>query len=105
MPANVARDQLAGRLRQELAPHAAREQRMFGGISFLVDGRLVLSARAGGALLVRVSDARHDDLVQRPGASAARMGERALPRGGIAVDPEHLDQASLTEWVTDALSH
>lgn len=81
-----AQAQLCERLRAALADEAStREQRMFGGRSFMVNDMLVVSALKGGDLLVRVDADRHDELCRLPGAATTRVGsaERAQPpRGG-----------------------
>ena len=46
---------------------------MFGGLSFVVDGRMVVAVR-GEALLVRADPDRNRELVALPGAAPAEMG-------------------------------
>ena len=63
MPLTPAQEDLADRVRAALPEGAeVREVRMFGGLSFMVDGGLAVSAGKDGGLLVRVEEARYDDL-------------------------------------------
>ncbi|WP_211354365.1 TfoX/Sxy family protein [Stackebrandtia albiflava] len=51
-----------------------REVSMFGGISVMVNEKIIVSALRDGDLLVRVDTGRHDELLGRPGAAQAEMG-------------------------------
>jgi TfoX/Sxy family transcriptional regulator of competence genes len=84
-------DALAQRLREVLAPHRkVREVRMFGGLSFMVDGRMAVAAGRDGDLLVRTDPADYDRLLQR-GGEPAHMGEdRPMGRGWLTVRHQHL---------------
>lgn len=67
--------ELVERLRALLADEPSmREVSMFGGRSFMVNDKMIASARKGGDLLVRVDAERHDELTRVPGASQAEMG-------------------------------
>ncbi|WP_259390726.1 TfoX/Sxy family protein [Actinomyces sp. 2119] len=79
--------ELVERLRALLAGKAVvREVFMFGGWSFMVNERLVVSALKDGGLLVRVDASRHDELLARPGASQAQMGAgRSMGPGWLEV--------------------
>jgi len=97
-----ARDALARRVRTALAAHDdVREVRMFGGLSFLVDGRIAVAAGRDGDLLVRTDPARYDDLLRRGGAPAY-MGEgRPMGRGWLSVPGGGIrDDAALSFWVS-----
>ncbi|MBX3078960.1 MAG: TfoX/Sxy family protein [Cryobacterium sp.] len=78
---------------------------MFGGRSFLVNEKMVASARQAGNLLVRVDAARHKELVRRPGAGAAQMGPaRTMGAGWIEVARGAIDDdESLSAWVAVAM--
>lgn len=85
-----------------------REVKMFGGLAFMVDERMVVSVQRGGdALLVRVDPDDDADLLTRPGASRAHMGaDRPMGEGWITVAGEALDTpAALDAWVDVALAH
>ena len=78
---------------------------MFGGLSFLVGEKMVVSVRGRGGLLVRCDPARVDELLRRGGASWAEMRGKPMKRGWIEVEPEALDDESLALWVDEALAY
>lgn len=104
---NVPQHDLTERVRKVLAAYAVREVRMFGSLSFLVDEKMVVSARGDGELLVRADPERADELLAVEGARPAEMGTgRKMSRSWISVS----DQAVATEeglafWVGVALEH
>jgi hypothetical protein len=61
------------RVRELLAGRDVREKRMFGGVSFMVDDRMVVSVRGDGSLLVRLDPARCEEFLAM-GAVRAEMG-------------------------------
>ncbi len=67
MPHNA---KVAGRVRDALAGRdRVREVRMFGGLAFMVDERMVVCVSAGGGdLLVRVAPERDAELLKKVGA-------------------------------------
>ncbi len=95
-----ARDELVLRLREMLSDREPREVSMFGGIAFMVDGRMAVCARGDGGLLVRVAPDRYDDLLRRPGAQEPFMAERSMGRGWLCVDRTRLESRDeLASWV------
>lgn len=84
-----------------------REVSMFGGRSFMVNEKMVVSALKSGGLLVRVDAARHDDLVGRAGAAQAEMGVgRDMGPGWIEVAAEAIrNDDDLTYWVEVAMGY
>lgn len=101
------RDELEERVAELLPDPGAVEMRsMFGARAFMIRGKLALAVGGGADLLVRVRRERFEELLERPGASWAGMGERRMGRGWVRVDPEHAaDEAELALWVTEALAH
>lgn len=101
------RGALAERLRELLAGRDVREVRMFGGISFMVDDKLVVAAGRDGDLLVRIEPSRHDELLQVPGARDSFMGaDRPMGPGWITVSGSHLESAEeLAFWTRVGLEH
>ncbi|WP_432487766.1 TfoX/Sxy family protein [Kineococcus sp. SYSU DK018] len=103
MPHNT---EVADRVRAALTGREVREVKMFGGLAFMVDERMLVCVSAGGSdLLVRVtpdSDAQH---LQEPGARRAEMGEgRSMGAGWITVDEEVLAaQEDFARWMQAAL--
>lgn len=98
---------LVDRVRTFLAGRpAVRERRMFGGVSFMVDERMVVSARGDGALLVRVDPARYSELLAR-GAQSAEMGVgRDMGPSWLSVPAAALvAEEELAFWLGAALEH
>lgn len=95
------RDGLAQRLRDVLAPHQdVREVRMFGGLSFMVDGRMAVAAGRDGNLLVRTDPAEYDNLLQRGGEPAHMGKDRPMGKGWLTVPHQRIQgDAELAYWV------
>lgn len=103
-----AQDRLVERLRDLLADEpVTREVSMFGGRSFMVDEKMIVSALKDGGLLVRVAADQHDALLDRPGARQAEMGAgRDMGPGWIEVAGASIgDDEKLASWVGVALEY
>lgn len=102
------REALADRIRAVL-PHdrPVREVSMFGGLSFMVDESMVVAAGRVGDLLVRIDPARHDELLDVPGARPAVMGaDRPMGPGWIRVSQDGLaTDEQLAFWTRVGLEH
>ena len=100
---------LADRIRDILTERESlREQKMFGGLAFLVRDKMVVCVGAGNrALLVRVDGAREPEYLKRDGAHHAVMGrDRSMGEGWITVDADALtNEKALQFWVAAALEH
>ena len=98
-------ERLRGLLRPESAEEeiAVREVSMFGGRSFMVNDRLLVSALRTGDLLVRVDPTRYDELIAR-GAAQAEMGAgRSMGPGWLAVSADAVtDDEELAFWLQAA---
>ncbi|MFD4024769.1 TfoX/Sxy family protein [Streptomyces sp. NPDC058576] len=95
---------LRERVRAALGDRRTREVTMFGGISFMVDERMVAAARGDGELLLRIDPALRERLLTEPGAHEAVMGEgRSMGPGWLAVDEAALAGEGLAEWLGHAL--
>jgi len=81
------------------------EQRMFGGLAFLVGGNMSVAASGQGGLMVRVDPADTDALVGEPHARPFEMRGREL-RGWVRVDPEGVRSArQLEPWVRRGVAY
>lgn len=79
-------ENLAARIRELLAEEPGiTEQKMFGGLAFLVGGNMAVAASSQGGLLVRVDPAKSDALVATTMAHPMEMRGRAL-QGWLRVD-------------------
>lgn len=91
---------LADRIRDLLRGEPAlTEQKMFGGLAFLVGGNMAVAASGQGGILVRVDPEESDELVATTAARPMEMRGRTM-RGWLRVDAEtlHTDR-ELAEWV------
>jgi hypothetical protein len=93
-------EKLADRIRQLIADERClTEQRMFGGLAFLIGGNMAIAASGQGGVLVRVDPEKADGLVGRTAATAAVMRGRPM-RGWLRVAPEHIrTKRQLAKWV------
>jgi hypothetical protein len=93
-------EDLADRVRALVrAEDGLTEQRMFGGLAFLINGNMAVAASGQGGLLLRVDPAQTDTLAAEPHASPFEMRGRAM-RGWLRVDPDGLGTArGLKRWV------
>lgn len=101
------RDELANRVRAALAAEQTREVSMFGGLSFMVNGSMVVAVRGDGGLLVRVDPGRSDELLELPGAEQAQMGTgREMGAGWIDVARDSISSdEQLDTWIGLALEY
>jgi TfoX/Sxy family transcriptional regulator of competence genes len=93
-------EDLAARIRDLVADEPdVTEQRMFGGLAFLIGGNMAVAASGQGGAMVRVDPARGDELVAATEATMAEMRGRSMP-GWLRVGSEHLQSADqLAGWV------
>ncbi len=81
-------EDLADRLREVLGPERGlTEKRMFGGLAFLINGNMAVSASGQGGVLVRVDPDETERLVRRPHVETMVMRGRAM-NGWLRVAPE-----------------
>jgi len=90
---------LAERIRDLLAPRDdVTEQKMFGGIAFMVGGRMAVGV-VQDDLMVRVGPNAHDDAVARPHVRAMDFTGRPM-RGFVYVAPRSVvNDEDLAGWV------
>jgi hypothetical protein len=91
---------LAELLRDHLEGTAGlSEKRMFGGLAFLINGHLAVSASGQGGLLLRVDPARTEDLITDPRAERFVMRGRQM-NGWLRVElDESVSEEDLGRWV------
>lgn len=102
MQSDPAQETLAQRIRASLASHQdVREKRMFGGVSFMVDGQLAVAAGKDGDLLVRVDPAQYQDLLSAGGQPAFMGASRPMGEGWMNVPMDIIaDDKALNWWIT-----
>lgn len=91
--------QLADRVQALLADNPlVHERLMFGGLAFLVAGRVAVAASALGGPLVRVGPTHTEQLLRTTAAQPMETNGRIV-RGWLHVDGEHLQsRLQLEEW-------
>ena len=97
---------LAKRVRALLADEAdVTEQRMFGGLAFLVQGNMAVAASGQGGMLVRVDPTEADQLCSLAGVRRMEMQGRPM-RGWLVVDSTAVDTTEeLQPWVRRGASY
>jgi TfoX/Sxy family transcriptional regulator of competence genes len=93
-------ENLADRIRELVAGEAdLTEQKMFGGLAFLIGGNMAVAASGQGGVLVRIDPAESDALVATTSARPMEMRGRQL-QGWLRVGPEDLrSKPQLAKWV------
>jgi TfoX/Sxy family transcriptional regulator of competence genes len=93
-------EDLADRIRELVAGESdLTEQKMFGGLAFLIGGNMAVAASGQGGVLVRVDPAQSEALVATTSARPMEMRGRPMP-GWLRVGPEELgSQPQLARWV------
>jgi len=103
----VAYDQdLANRIRELIAAEPdVVEQRMFGGLAFLVSGNMSVAASGQGGLMVRVDPGDSDELLAKPHTQPFVMRGRAM-QGWLRVDAEGVrTKRQLEPWVRRGVAY
>jgi TfoX/Sxy family transcriptional regulator of competence genes len=99
-------EDLANRIRELIAAQdGLTERRMFGGLAFLINGNMSVSASGQGGLLLRIDPAETDALAGKP--HAARFEMRGKPMDGwLRIDPEGIKtRAQLERWVSRGVTY
>jgi hypothetical protein len=99
-------DDLADRIRELVGGQdGVTEMRMFGGLAFLVNGNMAVSASGRGGLLLRVDPARGDALVQEPHVDRFVMRGREMD-GWLRVEPAAVaTDEQLSAWVAHGVGY
>ena len=99
-------EDLANRIRElVLTEPGVTEQRMFGGLAFLIDGNMSVSASRQGGLMLRVDPAETDALLGKQHARPFEMRGRVM-QGWLRVDAEGLrTKRQLERWVARGIAY
>ncbi len=91
---------LADRIREMVGGDPlVTEQKMFGGLAFLIGGNMAVGASGQGGLLVRVDPIKFHELVATPAARPMEMRGRSM-KGWLRVDSDHArTREQLAMWV------
>jgi len=99
-------EDLANRIRELIgAADGVSEQRMFGGLAFLIGGRMAVAVSGRGGLLVRVEPGQTDALLERPHVRPFEMRGRNM-RGWLRVGDEAVrTKRQLEPWVSRGVTY
>jgi TfoX/Sxy family transcriptional regulator of competence genes len=99
-------EQLAARIRELIGrERGLTEQKMFGGLAFLIGGNMAIAASGQGGLLVRVDPDESDSLVASTNARLMEMRGRRMP-GWLRVDAADVrTKRELDRWVKRGTSY
>ncbi|MBO0768162.1 MAG: TfoX/Sxy family protein [Solirubrobacterales bacterium] len=99
-------EDLAGRIRELIgAEPGLSEQKMFGGLCFLLNRHIAVAVSREGGLLLRVDPAEHEKLINKPNAGPFEMRGREMA-GYLRIAPDGVKtKAQLERWVTRGVSY
>lgn len=81
------------------------EKRMFGGLSFLLNGHLFISARKDGRAMIAVGKHNYAAALERPGVRPMTHGKGEMT-GFIWLDADEAESREvLRDWITLAEAH
>ena len=93
-------EELADRIRELLSDRAdVSEQKMFGGLGFMVGGNMAIAASGAGGVLVRADPAQSDHLVATTAAEMAVMQGRPMAGWLRVAAGEVATKRQLERWV------
>jgi hypothetical protein len=92
-------EELANRIRVLLGDRGTTEQKIFGGVAFMIGGNMAIAASSNGGIIVRVDPAESGELVATTPAQLMEMRGKTMS-GWLRVGHEHVaDDAALAAWV------
>jgi|SRR5947209_366377 TfoX/Sxy family transcriptional regulator of competence genes len=99
-------EDLAERIRALVADEQGlTERKMFGGLAFLINGNMSVSASGQGGLLLRIDPEQTDALLDEPHAEPFVMRGRPM-EGWLRVDPAGLaSDDNLRRWVAHGVGY
>jgi hypothetical protein len=99
-------EDLANRIRELIAGEpGVVEQKMFGGLAFLIGGHMSVSASGRGGLLLHVSPEETESLLGKPHAGPFEMRGKAMD-GWVRVEAEGVKtKRQLERWVARGVAY
>jgi hypothetical protein len=94
-------DRVRGHVEQE---KGLTEKKMFGGLAFLINGRMAVAAGSRGDVLLRCDPADTETLLQEPNAGPFEMRGREMV-GWLQLDANGLTDAELDQWIQRGVSY
>ena len=97
-------ESLAERIRALTEGEPVVEKKMFGGLAFLLQGRLSVAASRTGGLLARIDPADTDRALAKPHVELMVMRGRAMD-GWLLVHPDGVrTKRQLASWVRQSVA-
>jgi hypothetical protein len=91
--------ELADRIRALIDDRDPVEKRMFGGLAFMVAGKMAIVASGQGGAMVRVNPDESDSLCEQAGVAPMIMKGKPM-KGWLRIDVDQLDEdKELRAWV------
>ena len=101
-------EELANRIREvlsDLSVEGVREQKMFGGLAFLLGGHMAVAASREGGVLLSVDRGDTEALLEKPHTRPMVMRGREVA-GWLRVDPDGVrTKRQLASWVKRGVVH
>jgi len=99
-------EKLAERIRSLIANEPdVGEQKMFGGLAFLIGGNMAVAASGQGGLMVRVDPAKGETLIAKSHARPMEMRGRSMS-GWLRLDSDDVRQKrELSKWIDIGVSY
>src|SRR4029077_2072576 len=100
-----AREVLRRRFRELIASEDGyTEQKMFGGIGFMINGHMAVGVSGEGGLMIRCSKEETEALLAKPGARPFEMRGREM-KGWLRVDAESVStKRALESWAMQSVA-
>lgn len=84
---------------------AFEEKKMFGGVCFLVDDKMLAGANRDAKLLVRIDPSEEEQLLRREGVSLMEQTGRSM-HGFLYVEPEAYEgDEALSFWLGKCMEY
>lgn len=98
-------EKLADRIRRALGHlQEVEEKKMFGGLAFMVQGKMCVTAGAD-RIMCRIVPDLHETVIDKEGCHTVIMGEREY-KGWVYVNEENLQsEADFNYWIDLALDY
>jgi len=103
MKSNETMDYLAERIRSLVGDDPrVTEKTMFGGLTFLLNGHILVGTKKDGRILLSVGKEHNDAALARPGATQMVHNDRNMT-GFVWVEPDAIeDDDVLADWIRTA---
>jgi len=100
LPLMAYDENLAERIRELIGSEPGlSERKMFGGLTFLINGHMTIAASGQGGLLVRTDPVKTNELESMPEAEVMVMRGRPMP-GWLRISSENVSEDDdLKKWV------